>query len=53
MLHMADEESVLAERLEQLSDEAVAGVQVGGQVDSSIDYIYEHNSCYCVIRSFS
>jgi hypothetical protein len=53
MLHMADEESVLAERLEQLSVEAVAGVQVGGQVDGPVFHTYEDVSWHCFIRSFS
>jgi hypothetical protein len=42
VLHVADEESLLAERLEQLSDEAVARVQVGGELDGPIFHIYEY-----------
>ena len=53
MLHMADEESVLAERLEQLSDEAVTGVQVGGQVDGQVFHTYEDVAYHYFIRSFS
>jgi hypothetical protein len=42
MLHVADEESLLVERLQRLSDEAVAGVQVGGELDGRVFHHYEY-----------
>ena len=49
VLHMADEEPLLAERREQLSDEAVAGVQVGGELDGRVFHNYEYVGWrYCV-----
>src|SRR5437667_8147692 len=45
VLHVAEEESLLAERFEQLSDEAVAGVQVGGEVDGQVFHNYEDVAC--------
>jgi len=45
VLNVADEESLLAERFEQILDEAVAGVQVSGKLDGPI--FHKHN--YIVI----
>jgi len=45
LLNVADEESLLAERFEQILDEAVAGVQVSGKLDGPI--FHKHN--YIVI----
>jgi len=49
VLNVADEEPLLAERFEQLSDEAVAGVQVGGELDGRVF----HNDEYVARCNFA
>jgi len=49
VLHVADEESLLVESFQQLSDQAVAGVQVGGELDGQVLHTYEYvTQCYSV-----